>query len=190
MALEAKRSRHVAVAIPIVAVGILVTTCPRQQRAQPHQPDITDNQPVSERDSWSTTEEGQPLRKLLSGKLVDVAPVTSGAYPDATCAMRSLSEFACAPIEEVLARAQRGELRAFLRRSDIDGGRRPMWGRDALLKTLARRWPNEPLPQRLSPRQRQLEVMARRWPQPSKPLSGRQALVRTLAKEHPNYLPY
>ena len=31
--LEAQRCGHRAVAIPIVAVGILVTTCPRQQRA-------------------------------------------------------------------------------------------------------------------------------------------------------------
>ena len=39
MPLEAKRCRHGAVAIPIVAVGGLVAVSPRQQRAQPQQPD-------------------------------------------------------------------------------------------------------------------------------------------------------
>ena len=46
MSFEAKRFRHGAVAIPIVAVGRVVAAGPRQQRAQPQQPDVADNQSV------------------------------------------------------------------------------------------------------------------------------------------------
>jgi hypothetical protein len=42
--LEAKRCRHVAVAIPIVAIGDLIAFRPCQQRAQPQQPDVAQNQ--------------------------------------------------------------------------------------------------------------------------------------------------
>jgi hypothetical protein len=44
MPLEAKRFRHVAVAISEVAVGGFVTTCPRQQCSQPQQPDVAYHQ--------------------------------------------------------------------------------------------------------------------------------------------------
>ena len=42
--LEAQQCRHRAVAIPIVAVGILVTTCPRKQCAHPQQPDFVQDE--------------------------------------------------------------------------------------------------------------------------------------------------
>src|SRR4029079_8158351 len=42
--LVAQRCRHCAVAVPIVAVGILVSTCPRQQCPQPQQRDFSYNQ--------------------------------------------------------------------------------------------------------------------------------------------------
>jgi hypothetical protein len=45
MSLEAKRFRHVAVAISERRIS-LVTTCPRQQCAQPQQPDRTYHQIV------------------------------------------------------------------------------------------------------------------------------------------------
>ena len=44
MPLKAKRSRHVTVAIPIVAVGALITMRSGQQRAHAEQPDITYHQ--------------------------------------------------------------------------------------------------------------------------------------------------
>jgi hypothetical protein len=44
MPLEAKRFRHVAVAIPIVAVANLVTLCPRQTSPQSQQPDVAYDQ--------------------------------------------------------------------------------------------------------------------------------------------------
>ena|ERR1700682_5243475 len=44
MSLEAKRCRHGAVAVPIVAVGVLVTVSLGQQRPEPQQPDVTYHQ--------------------------------------------------------------------------------------------------------------------------------------------------
>jgi hypothetical protein len=52
--LEAKGFRHLAVAIPIVSVGGLVTARPRQQGAQPQQPDVAYRQTPTRRagDPW------------------------------------------------------------------------------------------------------------------------------------------
>jgi hypothetical protein len=44
MTLEAKRFRHVAVAIPVFAVDGIVTASPRQQSVQPQQPDLAYHQ--------------------------------------------------------------------------------------------------------------------------------------------------
>src|SRR4051812_14835801 len=44
MPLEAKRSRHGTIAIPIVAVGGVVTVRPGEQRSQPQQPDVAYSQ--------------------------------------------------------------------------------------------------------------------------------------------------
>jgi len=44
--LEAKRGRHRAVTLPIVAIGGVVAMGSCQQRPQPQQPDVADNQPV------------------------------------------------------------------------------------------------------------------------------------------------
>ncbi len=41
-------------------------------------------------DDWGLSEQGYPLRSLLSGQLVDVAPVDDPAYVDTTTALRSL----------------------------------------------------------------------------------------------------
>lgn len=43
-------------------------------------------------DEWSLTDQGFPLRTLLSVQLVDVAPVNNPAYRDTTVAARSLQE--------------------------------------------------------------------------------------------------
>ena len=45
MPFEAKRFRHVAVAIPEVAIGGFVTTRPGQQRPQPQPGDFVQNEP-------------------------------------------------------------------------------------------------------------------------------------------------
>jgi hypothetical protein len=44
MALEAKRSRHVAVAIPEVCISRDITVSPRQQSPQPQQHDLSYHQ--------------------------------------------------------------------------------------------------------------------------------------------------
>jgi hypothetical protein len=44
MPLEAKRFRHVAVAIPVFTIAGLVTVGTGQQRAQPQQPDVAYHQ--------------------------------------------------------------------------------------------------------------------------------------------------
>lgn len=41
-------------------------------------------------DEWEMSEQGYPMRSLISGQLVDVAPVDDPAYFDTTSALRSL----------------------------------------------------------------------------------------------------
>src|SRR5918992_3506064 len=52
-------------------------------------------------DDWGVTDQNFPQRTLLSGQLVDVAPVVAPAYPDATAGLRSLAEHVGASFEEV-----------------------------------------------------------------------------------------
>src|ERR1700682_3009950 len=49
MSLEAQRRRHLAVAVPKIAVARLVAAGSRQQRTQPKYPDVTDDRPLSMR---------------------------------------------------------------------------------------------------------------------------------------------
>jgi hypothetical protein len=44
MPFEAKRSRHVAVAIPVIAIAGIVTAGPRQKGAESQQPDFAQHQ--------------------------------------------------------------------------------------------------------------------------------------------------
>ncbi|MBO0917532.1 HK97 family phage prohead protease [Streptomyces laculatispora] len=67
-------------------------------------------------DDWAATPEGFPLRTLLSGALVDVAPVNSPAYMDTSTGLRSLAEQAGADLDEVRAAADTGDLTRFLGR--------------------------------------------------------------------------
>lgn len=95
-------------------------------------------------DDWGLTEQGFPLRTLLSGRLVDVAPVNSGtaAYPDATAGLRSLAKKMEASLEEVRALAQQDGLRKFFIRTDKPGkppAKPKMFGAAAAAALLARR---------------------------------------------------
>ncbi|WP_327180412.1 HK97 family phage prohead protease (plasmid) [Streptomyces sp. NBC_01335] len=67
-------------------------------------------------DDWGQTEDGFPLRTLLSGALVDVAPVNTPAYMDTSTGLRSLAEKAGADLAEVRAAADTGDLARFLAR--------------------------------------------------------------------------
>jgi hypothetical protein len=72
-------------------------------------------------EEWTTNESGYPVRMLVAGKLIDVAPVTVPAYPDATVGLRSLARHVGAPIEDVVKRAECDELRSFFVRTDRNG---------------------------------------------------------------------
>lgn len=83
-------------------------------------------------DDWSVTDQGFPLRTLISGQLIDVAPVNTPAYTDSTVGLRSLAKHVNAPIEDVERLARRNELRKLLTRSDIPPSRRRPAARRAL----------------------------------------------------------
>lgn len=61
-------------------------------------------------DEWSMTEQGFPLRTLISGALVDVAPVDQPAYLDTSTGLRSLAEARGVDLSEVKALANANEL--------------------------------------------------------------------------------
>jgi HK97 family phage prohead protease len=62
---------------------------------------------------------GVTVRTLITGGVVDVAPVSSvAAYADTTCALRSLAAYKDVAEEDVRALAERDELRRLFTRSD------------------------------------------------------------------------
>jgi len=75
-------------------------------------------------DDWGLTESGFPLRTLIAGRLIDVAPVNTPAYKDTDTGLRSLASHVNAPLEDVRNLARRNELRKLLVRSDRPSGRR------------------------------------------------------------------
>ncbi|MFD4658022.1 HK97 family phage prohead protease [Kitasatospora sp. NPDC058444] len=103
-------------------------------------------------DDWSMTDQGFPLRTLLSGQLVDVAPVNSPAYLDTDTGLRSLAERAGATVEEVRAAAAGDGLARFL-------GRAPA----ATVIDMAPTGQGDPHPL-VSLRQRRAELLRRRTP--------------------------
>jgi len=52
-------------------------------------------------DDWGLSEQGYPLRSLISGQLVDVAPVDDPAYVDTNTALRSLQNPDCEQAEHL-----------------------------------------------------------------------------------------
>ena len=74
-------------------------------------------------DEWGISEENYPLRTLHDVELVDVAPVVTPAYPDATAGLRSLATRMEADLSEVRSMAERDELRKFFVRTDNRGPR-------------------------------------------------------------------
>jgi len=77
-------------------------------------------------EDWTKGDGGYPVRQLISGRLIDVAPVNTPAYPDATVGLRSLARFVDAPLEDVVAVAKQNELRKFFVRTDVADGQRAM----------------------------------------------------------------
>lgn len=79
---------------------------------------------VALEDDWGVTDQGFPLRTLVAGRLVDVAPVNTPAYLDtdtglryAEAGLRSLAERFGAPLEEVRKLAEGDQLIKFFRTS-------------------------------------------------------------------------
>jgi HK97 family phage prohead protease len=72
-------------------------------------------------DDWTANDQGFPLRTLLTGALVDVAPVNIPAYADTSVGLRSLAAKFDADPTEVRQLAERGELTKFFKRTDQGG---------------------------------------------------------------------
>lgn len=64
-------------------------------------------------DEWGLSDQGYPMRTLMTGQLVDVAPVVSPAYMDSSAGLRSLAEHFEADLEEVRSMAADNDLRRF-----------------------------------------------------------------------------
>lgn len=90
-------------------------------------------------DDWSTTDQGFPLRRLVQVQLMDVAPVNTPAYPDATAGLRSLAEHVGASLDEVRSLAQQDELRKFFRRTSDGAPKKATFGAAARIALLARK---------------------------------------------------
>lgn len=76
-------------------------------------------------DDWTTSDQGFPMRTLVSGRLLDVAPVNTPAYEDTSVGTRSIDGALAslarkfeADVAEVRSMAQRDELRKFFTRTD------------------------------------------------------------------------
>lgn len=73
-------------------------------------------------DDWRPSDGGQPLRHLISGKLIDVGPTAVPAYLDSTVDRRSgwvsLANHLDAPYDDVVRYAQQDDLRRFFIRTD------------------------------------------------------------------------
>lgn len=65
---------------------------------------------ITYEDDWTLDENGFPLRSLISGQLVDVAPVNTPAYTDTSTGLRSLAAKREMPVEDVARIAAEGRL--------------------------------------------------------------------------------
>ena len=65
---------------------------------------------ITYEDDWTLDDNGFPLRSLISGQLVDVAPVNTPAYTDTSSGLRSLAEKREMPVEDVARMAAEGRL--------------------------------------------------------------------------------
>ena len=78
------------------------------------------------------------MRTLVTGRLIDVAPVSRPAYPDSTVGLRSFSRWKNVPYEEVAKMAQANELHKFCVRTDRPSQRRKVTPAEALARLKAK----------------------------------------------------
>jgi len=95
-------------------------------------------------EEWGQTpEQGYPCRTLVSGQILDVAPVATPAYRDTSVGLRSLAEYVNAPLEDVMAAAENNALNRFFVRTDNNGQpvkqRKPLQGPAAKLHILEKK---------------------------------------------------
>jgi phage prohead protease, HK97 family len=94
-------------------------------------------------DDWTTTDQGFPLRTLVSGRLFDVAPVNTPAYEDTSVGLRSLAAKFDADLEEVRAMAAQNELVRFFKRTDTKDPKAQRRSAHAALARIMQLDPNE-----------------------------------------------
>ena len=93
---------------------------------------------IAYEDDWATSDQGFPLRTLVSGQLKDVAPVVTPAYEDTSVGLRSLAQKFDADLEEVRKMAAQNELMRFFKRTDaVDPAVQRRSAQSALAKALA-----------------------------------------------------
>jgi len=117
-------------------------------------------------DDWSLTDGGVPLRTLLSGRILDVAPVSQPAYLDTSVGLRSLAQHKQVPYEDIMQLSARDELRRVFVRTDLSPAQ-------AKARLAAKT--------RLSG----VTAQARLAAKAPQPMSGAGAKARTLGKKHP-----
>ena len=105
-------------------VGLVYEVDPPQSRADVYE--LVDRGDVAKssfafqmfEDDWAASDQGFPMRTLVSGKLIDVAPVNIPAYDDTSVGLRSLAHKFDADLEEVRKLASANGLMKFFARTD------------------------------------------------------------------------
>ena len=71
-------------------------------------------------DDWTLAHDGTPLRTLVSGRAIDVAPVNTPAYLDTSSGLRSFAEARGLDLDAVRAAAEAGHLGDLLTSAPVD----------------------------------------------------------------------
>jgi HK97 family phage prohead protease len=88
---------------------------------------------------WGLSDQGYPMRTLVTGRLIDVAPCHAGiaAYKDTSVGLRSLAEHFNADFEEVRTLAAQNELKRFFIKTE--SAKKPLLAAAALLELQSKR---------------------------------------------------
>jgi HK97 family phage prohead protease len=96
-------------------------------------------------EEWGVTDQGFPLRTLVTGRLYDVSPVVTPAYRDTSAqarsidsAINSLATKFEAEVDEIRALAEKNELIKLFKRSDEQPAVKAISSQEAIARALAR----------------------------------------------------